>query len=184
MPSELQPRPGIRIVDAGGEHLERITEIYNDAVLHTTAIWNGQIVTIADRRAWLHDHQRSGYPVLVALDGSGGVLGYASLSGWRAAFDGYRLTAEDSVYVHSGQRGRGTGRALLAALVDRARDANLHVIVSAIEAGNTPSIALHRSLGFEQVCLMRQVGVKFGSWLDLVLMQLTLDDEPHPPALP
>ncbi|QCV88705.1 N-acetyltransferase family protein [Acidipropionibacterium jensenii] len=175
----------IRVVDAGPEHLATITVIYNEAVRNTTAVWNSQVVTQEERRAWWQDHQRSGYPVLVAVSpGPDGeqVLGYASLSGWRASFTGYRLTAEDSIYVAAEHRGRGAGRALATALIERARSLGLHVIVAAIEAGNTASIRLHRSLGFERVALMRQVGVKFGSWLDLALMQLTLDSRSLPPG--
>lgn len=191
MSSDLKPgargSADIRIVDAAAEHLGTITDIYNDAVRHTTAVWSSQVVTVAERLSWLRDHRRAGHPVLVAQSCSGPeageVLGYACLSGWRTAFDGYRFTAEDSVYVRADRRGRGCGRALAAALIDRAGQSGLHVIVAAIEAGNLPSIALHRGLGFQQTGAMPQVGVKFGRWLDLVLMQLILDDAP-PPARP
>jgi len=95
-----------------------IAVIYNDAVAHTTAIWNDVTVDATNRAAWIADRQASGFPVIVAVDGEE-VVGYASYGSWRA-FDGYRHTVEHSVYVHKDSRGTGTGKRLLKALIDRA----------------------------------------------------------------
>lgn len=165
----------MQIRDAEDRDLEGITAIYNDAVAHTTAIWNETTVGIDNRRAWLADRQAAGYPVLVAISAQGEVLGYASFGDWRA-WEGYRHTVEHSVYVRGDQRGAGIGKALMTALIDRARAAGKHVMVAGIEAGNTGSIRLHERLGFEQAGLLRHVGTKFGRWLDLAFLQLTLDD--------
>ena len=173
----------MHIRDAAQDDIAGITAIYNDAVAHSTAIWNETTVDTANRLAWLADRQRAGYPVLVAVDPDGEVLGYASFGDWRA-FDGYRHTVEHSVYVRGDRRGHGIGRALLVALIERARDIGKHVMVAGIEAGNTPSIRLHESLGFATTGLLRQVGAKFGTWLDLAFLQLTLDDRPVPPPRP
>ena len=173
----------MHIRDAGQGDITGITAIYNDAVARSTAIWNETTVDAANRLAWLADRQRTGYPVLVAVDPDGEVLGYASFGDWRA-FDGYRHTVEHSVYVRADRRGHGIGRALLVALIERARGIGKHVMVAGIEAGNLPSIRLHESLGFEAVGLLRQVGAKFGTWLDLAFLQLTLDDRPVPPPRP
>jgi L-amino acid N-acyltransferase YncA len=159
--------------DAGG-----IAAIYNDAVANSTAIWNEIRVDAANRAAWIAARQGAGFPVLAAAAG-GEVLGYASFGDFRA-FDGYRLTVEHSVYVRADARGRGLGRTLLSALVERARDLGKHAMIGAIEAGNAPSIRLHQELGFVQVGLMPQVGMKFGRWLDLALLQLTLDGRAAP----
>jgi phosphinothricin acetyltransferase len=159
-----------------------IAAIYNDAVAHTTAIWNETLVDAANRAAWMADRWRLGYPVLVAVDeADGAVLGYASFGDWRA-FDGYRYTVEHSVYVRGDRRRGGIGRALMLALIDRARAIGKHVMVAGIEAGNAASIHLHLDLGFQQVGLMPQVGAKFGRWLDLAFLQLLLDDSPQPPG--
>lgn len=171
----------MQIRDAEDRDLAGIAAIYNDAVLNTTAIWNETAVDVENRRAWWADRQRLGYPVLVAVDAAGAVLGYASFGDWRA-FDGYRHTVEHSVYVRSDQRGGGIGKALMQALIDRARGIGKHVMVAGIEAGNTGSIRLHQALGFEQTGLLRQVGTKFGRWLDLAFLQLTLDDRDDPDA--
>lgn len=164
---------GFLIRDAGVSDAAGIRTIYNDAVLNTTAIWNEQLVDEANRVAWLQARQQMGYPVLVAVDEQDSVMGYASFGDWRA-FDGYRHTVEHSVYVHPDARGKGVARQLMHELIERARALDKHVMVAAIEAGNQPSIALHRQLGFVQTGLMPEVGTKFGRWLDLAWMQLTL----------
>ena len=171
----------MEIRDAGPVDIDGITAIYNDAVLHTTAIWNDLTVDQANRTAWLADRQKAGYPVLVAVDGDGPVLGYASFGDWRA-FDGYRHTVEHSVYVRNDQRGRGIGVALMQALIGRARAIGKHVMVAGIEANNAGSIGLHEKLGFEHVGHLKEVGMKFGAWLDLAFMQLKLDARPAPDA--
>ncbi|QHD70139.1 GNAT family N-acetyltransferase [Sphingobium yanoikuyae] len=167
------------IRDAGPADAPAIAAIYNDAVVNTTAIWNDHQVDAANRRACLAERQGQGYPVLVAVDALGDVVGYASFGDWRA-WDGYRNTVEHSVYVRADQRGAGIGKALMLALIDRARAIGKHVMVAGIEAGNIGSIRLHEQLGFTQVGLLPQVGMKFGRWLDLAFLQLALDARATP----
>ena len=169
----------MEIRDAGPTDVEGVTAIYNDAVENTTAIWNDTKIDTGNRLSWLADRQRVGYPVLVAVDDAGAVLGYASFGDWRA-WDGYRHTVEHSVYVRADQRGNGIGKALMLGLIERARGIGKHVIVAGIEAGNTASIRLHEKLGFESVGHLKQVGTKFGVWLDLVFLQLMLDTRTSP----
>jgi L-amino acid N-acyltransferase len=158
--------------DATEADLPAIRDIYNHAVEHTTAIWNEVLIDLDNRRAWLELRRARGFPVLVAeLDGR--IAGYASYGDWRA-FDGYRHTVEHSVYVEKDHHGRGIGRALMTALIERARAGNIHVMIAAIEAGNQGSIALHHKLGFRLVGTHLEVGKKFGRWLDLTMMELKL----------
>lgn len=161
----------IRAAHAGD--IPGILAIYNDAVANTTAIWNDTPVDLENRRAWLGEKQRSGYPVLVAAAGDGAVLGYAAFGNWRP-WDGYRHTVEHSVYVRQDARGRGVGKALMVQLIHCAETMGKHVMVAGIDAQNEASIRLHTQLGFEEAGLLREVGTKFGRWLDLVFMQLTL----------
>lgn len=169
----------MHIRDAEERDLEGITAIYNDAVEQTTAIWNESRTDVASRGVWLADRSQAGYPVLVAISDEGEVLGYASFGDWRA-WEGYRHTVEHSVYVRADKRGTGIGKALMLALIGRATAIGKHVMVAGIEAGNIGSIRLHEKLGFEQAGLLRQVGTKFGRWLDLAFLQLTLDDRANP----
>jgi L-amino acid N-acyltransferase len=161
--------------DASEADASGIRRIYNDAVANTTAIWNDQLSSLEQRAAWLVERQQSGYPVLVAADGSD-ILGYASFGAFRP-WDGYRHTVEHSVYVDGAARRRGVGHALMSELIARARAMRKHVMIAGIEAANAPSLELHTRLGFTKVGHLQSVGRKFDRWLDLVFMQLTLDAE-------
>ena len=168
-----------RIRDAVHADLPAIRDIYNDAVLNTTAIWNEQPVDLGNRQAWFSARQAQAYPILVAVDEKENVLGYASYGDWRP-FEGFRHSVEHSVYIRSDQRGMGLGPQLMNTLIERARQGHKHVMVAAIESGNAASIRLHERLGFTITGQMPQVGVKFGRWLDLTLMQLILNPGAQP----
>ena len=161
------------------DDLEAILEIYNDAVINTVAIWNEQTVDLQDRREWLIQHEDQGYPVLVGVDDNDDVLGYATFGDWRP-WEGYRHSVEHSVYVRSDRRGGGIGKRLMRELIDCARTTGKHVMVAGIEASNEGSIRLHKKLGFQEIGTLREVGSKFGRWLDLTFMQLILDDAANP----
>ena len=150
-------------------------------MLNTTAIWNEQPVDLGNRQAWFSARQAQGYPILVIINAEEQVLGYASFGDWRP-FDGFRHTVEHSVYVRSDQRGNGLGPRLMAVLLERARGCGKHVMVAAIESGNSASVRLHERLGFISTGQMPQVGTKFGRWLDLTFMQLILNPGAQPPA--
>ena len=151
-----------------------ILDIYNEAVLTTTASYDLAPVSLQSRLAWFDHKQEAGQPVFV-WDEGGHILGWASYGSFREKA-GYDFTAEHSVYVASVARGRGLGRALLAAVIEHARAAGMHVLVGGLDADNAASLGLHTSLGFVQVAHFRQVGRKFGRWLDLVFMELRLDE--------
>lgn len=161
-----------RITDAGESHLAGILGIYNHAVAHTTAVFNYTPVDLENRRAWWRTRVEAGFPVLVSTEETE-VLGYASYGPFRP-FDGYRLTAEHSVYVAETARRRGLARALLLALEERARAQGLHVLIGGIGADNEASLRLHAELGYQETGRLPQVGQKFGRWLDLVFMQKLL----------
>ncbi|QHF01568.1 GNAT family N-acetyltransferase [Pseudomonas asturiensis] len=169
------------IRDALPDDLPGILAIYNDAVLNTTAIWNEQPVDLANRQAWYASRQTQAYPILVAVDAAGDVVGYSSFGDWRP-FEGFRHTVEHSVYVRADQRGKGLGPKLMSALIERARTCDKHMMVAAIESDNAASISLHERLGFTTTGQMPQVGTKFGRWLDLTFMQLDLSPGAEAPA--
>lgn len=162
----------VLIRDAVEADLPAIRDIYNHAVEHTTAIWNEVLIDVDNRRVWLELRRAKGFPVLVA-EKDGKVAGYASYGDWRA-FDGYRHTVEHSVYVDRDCRGAGIGKQLMLELIARAKAADMHVMIAAIEAENKASVALHERLGFRLVGIHREVGIKFGRWLDLAAMELRL----------
>lgn len=162
----------IELRDATAYDLPGIMDIYNDAVLNTTAIWNDILVDIENRKEWFKLRKDRGFPVIVAVK-DGAVAGYASYGDWRA-FDGYRHTREHSIYVQKDARGSGIGKLLMQALIDHAANNDVHVLIGAIEAENTASIRLHEALGFRVAGRFSEVGTKFGRWLDLTCMELKL----------
>ncbi len=168
------------IRDAAEADLPALRDIFNDAVLNTTAIWMDNVVDLANRQAWFAARAQQGYPILVAENADGEVVGYASFGDWRP-FDGFCHTVEHSVYIRADQRGKGLGPQLLTALIERAKACDKHVMVAAIESGNAASIGLHQRLGFTITGQMPQVGRKFGRWLDLTFMQLILTPERSAP---
>jgi phosphinothricin acetyltransferase len=152
--------------------LDAILAIHNDAILNSTALWTDEVVDRSDREKWLAERTAAGDPLLVAVEGDE-VAGYATYAQWRARY-GYRYTVEDSVYLAAPYQGRGIGRALLVELIDRARAAGHHVMLADIESGNVASVRLHESLGFVEAGHLREIGTKFGRWLDLTILQLDL----------
>lgn len=169
----------MRICSVTEDDAETIAAIYNDAVLNTTAIWNEKTVDYHNRIQWISDRHQAGFPVIVAVDATDTVLGYASYGDWRP-WDGYRHTVEHSVYVHKNARGNGVGARLMRELISLAAKQGKHVMVAGIESENVPSIALHKKLGFHEAGRMLEVGTKFGRWLDLTFLQLRLDAREFP----
>jgi phosphinothricin acetyltransferase len=162
----------ITVVDARTGDLPAIAAILNHAILHTTAVWYDDLRTPEWMEGWFELRRAKGWPVLVARS-KGRVVGYASYGEFRPHY-GYRDTMEHSVYVDASAHGGGIGRMLLSALVERARANGVHVLVGGVASENEASVALHRSLGFQEVARMPEVGQKFGRWLTLVFMQKIL----------
>ena len=151
---------------------EAVRDIYNVEVAESTVTFDLVPRSVADQLAWIDEHS-GGHPAIVAVDDDETVVGFASLTPYRPR-PAYATTVEDSVYVRRDQRGAGVGRLLLADLVDLARDHGFHSAIARIVGGHDASIALHRACGFEQIGIEREVGRKFGKWLDVVLMQKLL----------
>lgn len=155
--------------------LDAINAIYNHYVLHSTCTYEEIPWSAAQRRGWWAE--RNGrYAVLVAED-AGRVVGWAGLAPFRPA-PGYRFTAKDSIYLAPQACGRGLGRMLLAALIALPQTTGFRSVIAGVSADQTPSLKLHRAVGFVEVAHLRQVGFKFGRWLDVIYLQKTLDREP------
>ena len=145
--------------------------IYNDEVLHSTVTFDLVVRSDEEQAAWLD--ARSGALEVVVAEDRGEIAGFASLSPYRDR-PAYRTTVEDSIYVHRDHRGTGVGRALLTEIVDVAANRGFHSVMARIVGGHEASIRLHRSVGFDHVGVEREVGRKFGRWLDVVVMQTLL----------
>ena len=155
-----------------------LSEIYNHVILNTTAVYQYEAQTLEMRRAWYEAKMKDGYPVFVAEE-DGKVVGFSSYGPFRA-WAAYKYTVENSVYVANGQRGKGIGRMLMQPVIDSARSRGLHAIVSGIDASNDASVRLHEQFGFREVAHFKEVGFKFGRWLDLKFLELVLDGPERP----
>jgi phosphinothricin acetyltransferase len=148
--------------------MNAVADIYNDAILNTTATFDTETKSLENRIQWLNQHSAMNPVIVSELDAV--VVGWASLSKWsdRCAYD---TTAEVSVYVHKDFRDRGIGRKLLEVITLEGEKAGLHTILSRITQGNEKSIHLHEFFGYEHVGVLKEVGMKFGQFLDVHMMQ-------------
>jgi phosphinothricin acetyltransferase len=168
----------IKLRDAREDDLPAILDIYNDVIINTTAVYSEKPHTLQMRTDWYKDRVDNGFPVFVA-DADGKIGGFCSFGHFRA-WPCYRYTVEISVYVDTIFRGKGISKMLVQSLIKRAKEMNIHAVIAGISADNQISINLHRSLGFEEVANFKEVGYKFGRWLDLKFFELLLPNLPAP----
>jgi len=171
----------IRVRAATADDLPAMTAIYNEVVVNSTAIYSFQSSSLDERREWFGVRSGGGWPVLAALRGDE-VVGYASFAEFRGAWPGYQHSVEHSVYVRADCRHQGIGSQLVQALLPIAAALGKHVMIGGIDAANAGSLRLHERLGFERVAHFREVGRKFGRWLDLVFVQRFIDAPGAPRA--
>ena len=151
---------------------EAVRAIYNREVTGSTMTFDLVPRSLEAQQAWLRAHSGA-HPAVVTHAADGTIVGFGSLSPYRER-PAYSTTVEDSVYVHHDHRGRGVGRLLLEELVRLATLHGFHAVMARIVDGHDASISLHRSCGFALVGVEREVGRKFGRWLDVALMQRLL----------
>ncbi len=169
----------VHLIDCDRTRGAEILAILNDAIVNSTAVYDYKPRTMAMMDAWFDVKGRGNYPVIGAIDDEGRLLGFATYGTFRER-PAYKYTAEHSVYVNRDFRGRGVGRTLLKALIERARAEEYHVLVGGIDADNAVSIELHKRFGFTFCGEIREAGFKFGRWLHLVFYQLILDTPARP----
>lgn len=170
------------IRDATESDLPALLEIHNQAIRTQAGIWIDHEETLEQRTAWMADKLAHDFPVIVAEDAAGAVVGYGAYGTYRGR-GGYRLTVEHSVYLSPDAQGKGMGKALMQRLIEIARARGIHAMVAVIDAENTLSIKLHENFGFQSAGMLPQLGVKFGQWRDQYQMVLLLDERDAPPAV-
>ncbi|HEX5355537.1 MAG TPA: GNAT family N-acetyltransferase [Aquabacterium sp.] len=160
-------------------HAQAILDILNEAIVHTTALYDYQPRTAEQMQQWFATKQQGGYPVLGLEDEAGALLGFASYGSFRN-WPAYKYSVEHSVYVHKAHRGQRLGHVLMQALIEHARQQGLHTLIGVIDSANDGSKRFHAELGFLHGGTLRQTGFKFGHWLDIDFYQLMLDTPAHP----
>jgi L-amino acid N-acyltransferase len=150
---------------------EAIRAIYNVEVTESTNTFDLVPRTVEQQHAWLAEHAGA-HPAVAAVD-HGQVVGYGSLSPYKER-PAYATTVEDSLFVHRDHRGEGVGRRVLEELVRLAGDHGFHAVIARIVGDNAASIRVHEACGFQLVGVEKEVGRKFGRWLDVVELQRLL----------
>ncbi len=158
------------------EYGDRVLEIFNDAILNTTALYEYEPRDTAIISRWFNDKAQDNFPVLGALNETDCLMGFASYGRFRP-FPAFNTTVEHSVYIHPSYRGQGIAKLLLLSLIEHASDQGYHAMVGAIDAENCASIKLHQKLGFKLTGKLPEVGYKFERWLDLVFLQKILNKD-------
>ena len=167
------PPPGVALRPAIAGDAVALAAVYRPHVERGTATFELEPPDAAEMQRRWREVTSQGFPYLVAV-ASGDVLGYAYAAPYRPRA-AYRFTLEDSIYLHEGARGKGIGRALLAALIDACERVGARQMIAVIgDSDNASSIGVHAALGFRHVGVLASVGNKFSRWLDVVLMQRAL----------
>lgn len=160
--------PCCTVRDATVHDLDAINSIYNHFVHHSTCTYQEEPTSLDERAKWFAHHDAQ-HPVVVVELGSR-VVGWGSFSAYHAR-SAYRFTVENSVYVDHTRHKQGIGSAILGDLLARSAALGHHAIIAGIDSEQAGSIALHAKFGFQKVAHLRQVGFKFGRWLDVIYMQ-------------
>jgi L-amino acid N-acyltransferase len=157
---------------ATADDLKAINDLYNYYVLASTCTYQEEKETLEARKRWFEHHHPETFPIIVA-EQEGKLLGWGSLSPYHTRI-AYRFTVENSVYIHHEYLRQGIGSTLLKDLIERARKIGYHAIIAAIDGSQSASIELHNKFKFAEVGHFREVGFKFGTWLDVVYLELML----------
>jgi phosphinothricin acetyltransferase len=169
----------MNIIPCDESRSAEILAIFNDAIVNSTALYDYQPRRLESMAAWFDAKRKGNFPVLGAVAEGGQLLGFSSYGIFRP-WPAYKYTLEHSVYVATEHRGKGVGRQLLKQIISAAQEQDYHVLVGCIDSQNAASIALHRAFGFQHSGTVREVGFKFGAWLDLEFYQLILKTPDRP----
>ena len=169
----------MEIIKCTPEYASQILDIFNDAILNSTALYDYKPWTMDTMKVWFETKAQHNFPVIGIVDDEGVLMGFGSYGQFRMR-PAYTYTIENSLYVHRDHRGKGLGKILLNEIISHATSQNFHSIIAVIDASNEISLDLHRKAGFTQVGVFREVGYKFGRWLNAAFLQLNLETPEMP----
>lgn len=170
--------PTIEVRDAAEGDLAAITDIFNQAIPAGNAEWTERLHDVEERRSWWQGRVTTGRPVLVAVRHDA-VIGVASYGDFRDSTcrEGFRFTAEHSVYLDEGAKGSGAADRLMDAIESHAAAGGIRMMLATIDGTNDASIRFHARRGYVETGRLPAVGYTFGQWRDFVVMQLDLGHE-------
>ncbi len=168
-----------KLIRCDSTYAGQILAIFNEAILTSTALYDYKPRTSEMMATWFENKTKGNFPVLGLVDETNQLLGFGSYGTFRA-WPAYKYSIEHSIYVASSFRGRGLGKRLLQELIAVAQEQGFHVLIGGIDSENAVSIQLHKTFGFQHAGRIRQVGFKFGRWLDLDFYQLVLNTPSQP----
>lgn len=169
----------MNIIYCSNSYSPQILEIFNEAILNSTALYDYQPRTMQNMKAWFGNKNRNNFPVIGVTNEEGELLGFGSYGSFRA-WPAYKYTVEHSLYIKKDHRGRGLGKIILSEIIKNATSQEYHCLVAGIDSTNHASIALHKSFGFWFSGNIKHAGYKFSKWLDLEFYQLILPTPLHP----
>jgi len=162
----------IKIRDYQKQDCSAVLAIINDAILHSTALYDYNVRNLITQETIFEEKLQKGFPVIVA-EMNNEVIGFGYYSEFRFR-EAYKFTVEHSVYANKNYIGKGIGKLLLTELIERAKKQNLHTMIGVIDSENTNSIDFHKKFGFKEVGFIKESGFKFNKWLHSVIVQKML----------
>jgi len=162
----------ITIINANSAHFKEILEIMNFEILNKTSLYDYNERTITDVEKIYESKMLKNYPFFVAIQNNE-VIGYAYYDSYNPK-QGYLYTVEHSIYLKSGNEGKGIGKLLMNKLIETAKDQKIKTMIALIDNENQNSVLFHEKYNFETVGIMKKVGFKFNRWLDCRIMQVIL----------
>lgn len=162
----------IKIRDYQKQDCSAVLAIINDAILHSTALYDYNVRNLTIQETIFEEKLQKGFPVIVA-EMNNEVIGFGYYSEFRFR-EAYKFTVEHSVYANKNYIGKGIGKLLLTELIERAKKQNLHTMIGVIDSENTNSIDFHKKFGFKEVGFIKESGFKFNKWLHSVIVQKML----------
>ena len=163
----------MEIINCTTEYSAQILEIFNEAILNSTALYDYKPRTMENMKSWFETKSKNNFPVIGITNEAGELLAFGSYGTFRA-WPAYKYTVEHSLYVQKDHRGKGLGKIILSEILKNAQRQNYHCLIAGIDSTNQTSIALHQSVGFEFSGTIKHAGYKFSKWLDLAFYQLIL----------
>ena len=177
--TKLRARSLMKLTRCDASFSDQVLAIFNEAILNSTALYDYRPRNTKSMVSWFENKRKGNFPIIGAVDEAGELFGFASYGTFRA-WPAYKYSVEHSIYVAAAHRGKDLGKLLLQEVINSARGQNYHVIIGGIDSQNAASIHLHQRFGFQHAGTLRQVGFKFGRWLDLDFYQLILDTPSQP----